>query len=268
MRQSDGKLPVWQTVDDLFPGFRLVGPGGGYEAGRVALKSLDAVPQDALRLVRELMLAYPNDPRLYWLFGELLNAGGRVEDALKVFSELVDANQASNVRELVAHRRVVLERAALLGELRNTPVFRNEAGGLALAAPGDGTAAGPRRLLVTPVDQETLLWALAPRGASPVPVVGPAATEAAWWATIAALEELQREERLGRPVTGADATLVADVPAPARPSPPATAGALPDWRALAVGFAVGVVVTVIAGLQRSVWKQRRQAAVRRRHPVG
>src|SRR6516225_3442784 len=128
------------------------------------------------------MMAYPTDARLYWLFGEILNSCGRVEDAQQILDDLVNVNQLSNIRELVAHRRVLVEQAGLLRELRASPLFRL-----------DGQKG------VTTLALEQLLWAVAPRTGLDTPVGGPAIAEASWWATAGAIEELQRQERLGRP---------------------------------------------------------------------
>jgi hypothetical protein len=245
-RRADGKAAMWETVDDLFPGFKIVGPDGGYEAGRTALVSLDVLPPDALRLVRELMMAYPTDARLYWLFGELLNTGGRVEDAYQVCDDLVYGNQLSNVRLLAAHRRVLFDRVGQIRGLRDTPMFRND-----------------KEKGLSPLFQEDLLWAFAPRSPFGVPIAGLLADEAGRGAASVAIENLQREERLGRRDDGSNLSLPTPPPAPDKP-----VMALPDWRVLAIGFAAGVVVTVVGGLQRSEWKRRRQLAQSRRQPVG
>jgi tetratricopeptide (TPR) repeat protein len=255
MRLGEGKQPVFQTVDDLFPGFKTVGASGAYEAGTVTLSSLDALPPDAPWLVRELMMAYPSDARIYWLFGETLNSIGRVEDALQVLDDLVNVDQLSNIRELVAHRRVLFERASLLRDLRRTDMFRPELDEHFLRVMASGPAGQ------SPLTPEDLLWALAPRSAFAVPVAGPVATEAAWRASVSALDVLRRQERLGRP----------DPPPDLPSSPPAAASAatsaLPDWRVLATGFGAGVVATVLFSLQRAEWKRRRQAALSPRQPV-
>ena len=249
LRLAEGRQPVWQTVDDLFPGFKMTGSGGTYEAGRTAPASFDALPPDAPWLVRELMMAYPTDPRLYWLFGEILNSCGRAEDAQQVLDDLVNVNQLSNVRELVAHRRVLVEQAGLIRELRPTQLFHV-----------DGQQG------VTTLAVEQLFWSLAPRVGPGTPVGGPAMAEASWWATAGTVEELQRQERLGRPPALPELPAAAD-PAPSA-GPAAPASALPDWRTLAVGFGVGVAVTIAVGLQRVEWKRRRQAAVARKQAVG
>jgi tetratricopeptide (TPR) repeat protein len=256
MRGSDGRTQGWQTVDDLFPGFKLVGPSGEYKAGSVDLAELDRLPPDAPWLVRELMMAYPTDARLYWLFGEILNTVGRVEDALQVLDDLVNVNQLSSVRDLREHRRVLLERANLIRDLRDTALFHVDDVDAWLAQ----TRQDRQQPLEKAVTLENILWALAPPCPMSVPCAGPAATEAGWSATAAAIEKLQREELFGRPV---------DSPPPPPVNPPQeTRSELPDWRVLGVGFGAGAVVTVLVGLQWNEWKRRRQAAPSTRQTVG
>ena len=123
MRLAEGKQTLFKTTDDLFPGFKAVGTGRGYQAGCVTMTALDALPPDAPWLVRELMMAYPTDARLYWLFGETLNSVGRVEDALQVLDDLVNVNQLSSIDEIVRHRRVLFEpREPPAGLAKNGPV--------------------------------------------------------------------------------------------------------------------------------------------------
>jgi hypothetical protein len=254
MRLADGKQTVFQTVDDLYPGFKAVGPGGVYEAGRVALPALDVLPPDAPWLVRELMMAYPTDARLYWLFGEILNSAGRVEDALQVLDDLVNVNQLSNVREVVAHRRVLFERATMLRDLRRTEMFRPDVDDVFVRAAASGPAG---QAALSP---ERLLCELTPPAPFTVPVVGTAAAEAARAASVAALDVLRQEERIGRPEA------LPDPPAVTPTTPPPSA--LPDLRVLATGFGAGILLTVVVGLQWVERKRRRQAAQSRRQPVG
>lgn len=242
-KKNDGKTLAWQAVDDIFPGVRFVGPSGEYEAGSIALAVVDELPPDAPWLVRELMMAYPTDIRLYWLFAELLNARGQVEDALEITNDLVNANQASGVRELMAHRRVLKERADLLRDLRASALFQTEA--------------------LPPLTVANLFWSLAPR--APLPGAGAAAAEAGWWATTAAIEELQRQERIGRKVEVAPPDLPTADAAPG--GPPSRGAWLPDWRPLVVGFVAGAVVALVARLQWREWQRGRQPAPTQRRPL-
>jgi tetratricopeptide (TPR) repeat protein len=248
MRRGDGRTQAWQAVDDLFPGFKLVDRNGVYLAGRGARPASDALAPDAPWLVRELMMAYPTDARLYWLFGEILNTAGRVEDAFQVFDNLVNANQLSNIPELMDHRRVLRERVSLLQDLRETPLFQLD---------------GQKGL--SPLTEEYLLWVAAPRSPMAVPIAGQAAVQSGWWAEIAAMAELQRQERFGRQLVPPDLP-IESVAEQATMSD--RAAALPDTRTLAVGFGAGFVTAVVVGLQVYVWKRRRQGVLSRRQPVG
>ncbi len=114
LRRNPG--PV--DVDAIFPGFRLVGPGptGEYEAGALSPKVLDRLPIDAFNTVLQLVEWYPQDLRLYWLLGELLNVFGHVIPAEEIITEL----SASDLpfKDLPRHRRVLRAAAALLRELK------------------------------------------------------------------------------------------------------------------------------------------------------
>jgi hypothetical protein len=83
-----------ETVDDLF-GVRFVGPSGQYEAGKLADEEKAKLPKNAQAIVQQLLLWVPNgiqtDSRLYWLYGELLNARGDFKDAWKVLDTCSDA---------------------------------------------------------------------------------------------------------------------------------------------------------------------------------
>ena len=62
-----------ESLDNLFPRVRFVGPSGEYEPGLLAADQWTNLPADALTIVSQLVLWYPHDNRLYWLFAELLN---------------------------------------------------------------------------------------------------------------------------------------------------------------------------------------------------
>jgi hypothetical protein len=107
-----------ENLDDLF-GITFVGESGGYEAGKLAAKEMDKLPPRALAIVQQLLVWSPNDPRLYWLLGEIYNARGDVATALKIFKspELTGGNAISfpfvpgfRVPLLVEHVRI-LEKA-------------------------------------------------------------------------------------------------------------------------------------------------------------
>lgn len=103
------RLRTPQSVDNLFgPAgnpVRFVGPSGKYEAGTIAAGERAKLPDDAVALVEQLLMWLPDDTRLYWLLGELLNAQGDVQDAAAVFEDCV-WNRGWNVDTLKEHRRI------------------------------------------------------------------------------------------------------------------------------------------------------------------
>jgi len=103
--RSRGPVGMPESVDDLF-GVRFVGDGGSYQAGTLAADQKARLPDDARRIVEQLLVWLPGDLRLYWLWGELLNVQGKVPEAEKVFTDLV-FNQRWNAAELREHRRVL-----------------------------------------------------------------------------------------------------------------------------------------------------------------
>jgi hypothetical protein len=133
----------------LFPRVRFTGPGGRYEAGAIAFDQWNELPRDAEPVVVQLMLWRPQDPRLDWLYGELLNARGDVVEADKVLFRVSSNRGMGGSEELRQHTAVLRRSLAVYRALENEP------------------------------DRQKLLWALAPRS---VPAAGPAsgALDLAW----------------------------------------------------------------------------------------
>src|SRR5262249_35449698 len=78
-----------ETLDELFPRVSFARADGEYDVGRIAPEQWAEIPADALLIVDQLLLWMPNDNRLYWLQGELLNARGDVRAAATIFEDLV-----------------------------------------------------------------------------------------------------------------------------------------------------------------------------------
>jgi hypothetical protein len=172
LREREKALNPWPdpgsavAPDALFPRVRFTGPTGKYEVGSIALDQWNELPRDAESLVVQLMIWQPQDPRLFWLYGELLNARGEVKGAYEVLNTI--ARSGNGWPELGQHRRALLE--------------------------------------------------------------------------------AQKPETVAIP------------PAPAPPEYPT----MPDWRALTIGFLVGVVVAVLSVFQLREWRRRAPVA----HPPG
>src|SRR5262249_40876170 len=94
--------------DALFPKVRFVGPSGRYEAGVLVAESLHELPRDGLPIVLCLLTWNPTDPRLFWLYGELLNAEGQIHDAYLALDNLRYARRIGTP-ELHQHRQILLE---------------------------------------------------------------------------------------------------------------------------------------------------------------
>ena len=87
---------------------QFIGANGEYEAGGIAWKQWDRLPADADSVVLQLLLWRPRDLRLFWLYGELLNARGLVDSAYDVLSRVRMNDQWRN-QELDRHVRVLAD---------------------------------------------------------------------------------------------------------------------------------------------------------------
>lgn len=102
---AQGQPKPTDHVDDLF-GVRFVGESGQYEAGKLAAAEQQKLPPDAVAIVQQLLIWMPQDTRLYWLLGELLNAHGQINDAADVFVDCEDSRRY-NAPELREHHQIV-----------------------------------------------------------------------------------------------------------------------------------------------------------------
>jgi hypothetical protein len=70
-----------------FEPLRFVGDSGKFEVGKIAAAEKAKLPPNAILIVQQLLIWMPDDQRLFWLLGELLNADGNIEGAKTVFSD-------------------------------------------------------------------------------------------------------------------------------------------------------------------------------------
>jgi hypothetical protein len=95
---------VPETLDKLFDvDFTYVG-------GKIAEKEKAKIPANALAIVQQLLIWLPDDPRLYWLLGELYHARETPEDvaaARQIFKDLADFNGRFRVAEIRDHWRAL-----------------------------------------------------------------------------------------------------------------------------------------------------------------
>jgi tetratricopeptide (TPR) repeat protein len=81
-------LLVQEPGKDFQP-VQFVGPSGKFEPGKIAAAEKAKLPPDAIAVVQQLLIWMPQDLRLYWLLGELMNADGDVDNAEIVFGEML-----------------------------------------------------------------------------------------------------------------------------------------------------------------------------------
>jgi tetratricopeptide (TPR) repeat protein len=106
-RNAAGRAGDFQTVDALFPRVRFLGPKGNYEAGLIDFAMWNELPFDAESIVLQLVFWRPFDDRLYWQYGELLNARGRTDFAYRILSDLFSNRQRTQQREIQQHYRIL-----------------------------------------------------------------------------------------------------------------------------------------------------------------
>jgi hypothetical protein len=231
-------------VDALFPRVRFVersghyevdtvlfiGPSGKYEAGTLAPEQADALPVDRIPLVTQLLFWMPMDGRLEWLLAVLLNAQGDVEWAVQIMDELVGPAGMSSVGELMEHRRALVRARPVVDFLWGS----------------EG-----------PAHQAALRWALAPRWAAGAPGVGSSMNELGWACVLDRTLAVNPETGTITPAGPSDPGPAADSPAAVRK--PATTW-VQDWGKFGIGLVVGVLATVLVGLQVRQIRQRRLQA--------
>ena len=107
LRQREGPGNRSRGLDPLFGTVRFVGPDGRYHAGKLSAVERAKLPTNAAAVVEQLVLWQPDDLRLFWLAGELINAEGNARGALSIFNELIKADYAPP--ELKEHFRILKE---------------------------------------------------------------------------------------------------------------------------------------------------------------
>ena len=107
--ESEGRLAGPPGLDPVF-GVSFVGESGRFEPGTLAKAEAAKLPKDALAVVQQMVLWYPDDARLYWLLGELYNARGDILAAELILNQCVDTRRYTHPM-LMEHRHLVAEAA-------------------------------------------------------------------------------------------------------------------------------------------------------------
>jgi hypothetical protein len=103
--QPGGRARPAEDVDNLFD-VRFVGESGHYEAGKIAEAEKKKLPPDAVAIVQQLIVWLPDDTRLYWLLGEVMNGQGDTAAAENVFTDCV-WNRRFDAPALQEHRQIL-----------------------------------------------------------------------------------------------------------------------------------------------------------------
>ena len=213
-----GKPPA--TMDMLFGKPRST--AGDYEAQEQPWKLWGDLPPDAYAIVSQLLIWSPNDDRLYWQLGEILNTMGLVPEAVKVFDELSFVRNFSTP-EFKEHRHALKASVDVADAL--------------VSAYGSDTGKYQK-------DCYYLMLEIALRGLLTAPGLGDACTAVA---PAAVAEAYARQEQQQQQDAGAGAA-----PPGRRP------GWWPDWKPIFVGFAGGFILATLAVLQWMEWRKRRR----------
>jgi tetratricopeptide (TPR) repeat protein len=111
VRRGQGSKSA-EGLDNLFGDekgpVRFAGASGKYEAGKIDPKERARLPKDALAIVQQLLLWFPEDTRLLWLLGELYNAEGDINSAAKLLDDCVYIRNYPDT-DLRKHRQIVQE---------------------------------------------------------------------------------------------------------------------------------------------------------------
>jgi hypothetical protein len=170
----------------------------------------------------QLLLWLPLDNRLYWLYGELLNARGQVVLAADVFRELVEGRRYAPGRELRLHYRILEE-----------------------ARPG-------AEALLTNLNSYLgmeLLWSVAPRGHAAPGNPSPFLLEAGWAAVLA---QARSRAGLAEPSPSIQSEGITQA------AKATSESNLPGWSSLGIVFAAGVVVALLGSQQVRQFRRLRR----------
>jgi hypothetical protein len=132
-RPKQGDLT--ETPDPLFPPspprrnanpLKYVGDSGAYEMGSLAEVEKAKLPPDALAVMQQLVLWNPSDTRLYWQLGELYNALGEPETALKILDDCT-FNMGYSNPNLLDHRRILRAKVEEIQRVRSDETAKQKA---------------------------------------------------------------------------------------------------------------------------------------------
>ena len=86
---------------------RFVGDSGSFEVGTIAAGERAKLPADAIAIVQQMILWWPDDGLLWWQLAELYNAQGDLKSAARAFKLCTEEAKYTN-HELRSHFEQVL----------------------------------------------------------------------------------------------------------------------------------------------------------------
>ncbi len=112
---SAGGLNVPVQLDSIL-GLETLGAKDSFKPGKPPRAAWDRIGPEVEGILVQLLFWLPADSRLYWAYGELLNAKGDQASAFKIMTELVEARQMSGVEPLFRHRAILAREIGKLDE--------------------------------------------------------------------------------------------------------------------------------------------------------
>jgi len=150
-------------LDRLFVGpdrspVKFVGPSGEWEIGKLADSERAKLPngsiEEALRIVQQLLLWFPDDARLLWQYAELANAAGDLKAAATAMGQAVYNFRLST--PALKERRFLLQEAVAWRDVLSRAGKDDQQLSWLLAALGAGAPFGPAQGNASTVIEQTL----------------------------------------------------------------------------------------------------------------
>jgi tetratricopeptide (TPR) repeat protein len=110
LNEKDEVLPLFPLPKSKIPPspVRFVNDGGSYQPGHLAVAEQAKLPPDAIAIVQQLLLWFPNEPRLYWLLAELYAAANNLRASATLFEKCAWSLQFGNRKVMMEHRAAVM----------------------------------------------------------------------------------------------------------------------------------------------------------------
>jgi hypothetical protein len=118
--RSRAELEKLDETEDVFPLFplptraepdprpvRFVNDAAAYEPGKLAAAEQARLPPDAIPVIQQLLLWFPQDSRLYWLLAELYAARGDFAASFDEFHSISWGRAYGNRKVFMDHRQAV-----------------------------------------------------------------------------------------------------------------------------------------------------------------